>query len=84
MKVGGETKALVDRQIGLDIEWRSARARLFRENVTTSSGQRTADTTHRLPGNLDLGKVDEFQKAGLSEQPGCVQRAVGIICPPPW
>lgn len=57
-EIGGETERLVDGQESLDIEQRSTRTLLLRENVASPSCQDTVNTTHSLFRNLDLDEID--------------------------
>ncbi|TKW57868.1 hypothetical protein CTA1_8343 [Colletotrichum tanaceti] len=72
-----EAKGLHDGQVGLDGEQRSTGALLLTEDVTTSAGKDTVDTTHGLLGNLDLDQKDGLEKGGLGKQSGGVQDSAG-------
>jgi hypothetical protein len=66
-KIGGETERFIDGQVSLDVEQRSTRSLLFREHVSTATGQDTIDTTHGLLGNLYFNKVHRLEKSGISQ-----------------
>ncbi|GKT92871.1 elongation factor 2 [Colletotrichum tofieldiae] len=72
-----EAEGLHDGEVGLDGEQRSAGTLLLTEDVTTSAGKDTVDTTHGLLGNLDLDQEDGLEKGGLGEQSGGVQDSAG-------
>jgi len=72
-EVGVETEGLVDGQVSLDREERSAQTLLLLENVTATAGEDTVDTTHGVLGNLDLDKEDGLHEAGVGEEGGGVE-----------
>lgn len=72
-EVGGETKGLVDGEVSLDVEQRSAGALLFAKHVTTAASEHTVDSTHGLLGNLDLDEVDGLEEGGVGEEGGGVE-----------
>lgn len=76
-QIGVETERLQNGEVGLDVEERGTRALLLVEDVTTTTGQDTVDTTHGLLGNLNLDKVDRLEKSGLSEEGRGVEDTTG-------
>ncbi|KAI6769124.1 hypothetical protein HG531_010228 [Fusarium graminearum] len=76
-EISVETERLENGEVGLDVEERSTGALLLAEDVTTSSGKDTVDTTHGLLGNLDLDEVDGLEESGLGEKRGGVQDTTG-------
>ncbi|GKT45569.1 uncharacterized protein ColSpa_05750 [Colletotrichum spaethianum] len=72
-----EAEGLHDGEVGLDSEQRSTGALLLTEDVTTSAGKDTVDTTHGLLGNLDLDQEDGLHEGGLGKQSGGVQDSAG-------
>lgn len=69
-EIGSETERLVDGKVSLNVEQRSSGTLLLREDVSSSPGQDTVDTTHSLLRNLDLDKVDRLQKTRVGKK-GC-------------
>lgn len=76
-KIGVEAERLQNGEVGLDVEEGSTRALLLVEDVTTTTGQNTVDTTHGLLGNLNLDKVDRLKKSGLSKEGRGVEDTTG-------
>ena len=74
-EISVEAEGLVDGEVGLDVEQRSAGALLLSEDVTTTAGKDTVDTTHGLLGNLDLDQEDGLLEGGLSHESSSVQDA---------
>ena len=72
-KISGETKGLVDRQVGLDDEhWGSGGLSLL-ENVSSPSVQNSVDTSNCVLGALDFNLINRFHHPGLSGQQGSVE-----------
>lgn len=76
-EISVETERLENGEVGLDVEERSTGSLLLAEDVTTSSGKNTVDTTHSLLGDLNLDEVDGLEKSGLGEKRGGVQDTTG-------
>lgn len=76
-QIGVEAERLQNGEVGLDVEQGSTGALLLVEDVTTSSGKDTVDTTHGLLGDLDLDQVDGLEKSGLGKQGSGVQDTTG-------
>lgn len=76
-EIGSETERLIDGEVSLDVEQRSTRALLLREDVASSSCQDTVDTTHSLFRHLDLDKVDGLQKARVGKESSGVEDTTG-------
>lgn len=76
-EIGGETERLVDWQVGLDGEEWGTWALLLREDVTTSAGKDTVDTSHSLLWNLDLDQVDWLQESWVGQEGSGVQDTTG-------
>lgn len=72
-EVGVETEGLVDGQVSLDREERSAETLLLLEDVTTTAGEDTVDATHGVLGNLDLDQEHGLEERGLGEEGGGVE-----------
>lgn len=72
-----EAERLQDGQIGLDVEEGSTGALLLVEDVTTTAGKDTIDTTHGLLGNLNFDQVDGLEQGGLGQQGRGVQDTTG-------
>ena len=72
-EIGVEAEGLHDGEVGLDGEERSAGALLLVEDVTTTAGKDTVDTTHGLLGDLDLDKEDGLKESGLGQESGGVE-----------
>jgi hypothetical protein len=72
-EIGGETERLVDWQVGLDSEEWGAWALFLGEDVTTSAGEDTVDTTHGLLWDLDLDQVDWLQESWVGQEGSGVQ-----------
>lgn len=76
-QIGVETEGLQNGKVGLDVEEGSTRALLLVEDVTTTTGQDTVDTTHGLLGYLNLDKVDRLEKSGLGKKGRSVEDTTG-------
>ena len=76
-QIGDETERLVDGEVGLDVVERSARTLGLLEDVTTSPGEHTVDTTHGLLGHLDLDEVDWLEDGRLGQEHGGVEDTTG-------
>lgn len=72
-QVSVEAERLQDGQVGLDVEQRSTRTLLLVEDVTTTAGQDTVDTTHGLLRDLNLDQEDGLKQSRLSQQSRGVQ-----------
>ena len=72
-QVAVEAERLQDGQVSLDVEQRSTGALLLVEDVTTTAGQDTVDTTHGLLRHLNLDEIHGLKQSGLSEQGRGVQ-----------
>lgn len=72
-EIAVEAEGLQDRQVGLDVEERSTGALLLLEDVTTTAGQDTVDTTHGVLGDLNLDEVDGLEQSRLGHERGSVQ-----------
>lgn len=72
-----EAERLQDGQIGLDVEEGSTGSLLLVEDVTTTAGKDTIDTTHGLLGNLNFDQVDGLEQGGLGQQGRGVQDTTG-------
>lgn len=68
-----EAERFQDGEVSLDVEERSTRTLLLVEDVTTTAGKDTVDTTHGILGNLNLDEVDGLEKSGLGQQGRGVQ-----------
>jgi hypothetical protein len=67
-KITVETERLHDGKVSLDGEQRSTRTLLLVEDVTSTAGQDTIDTTHGLLRHLNLDQEDGLKKGRLSEK----------------
>ncbi|KAI6748621.1 hypothetical protein HG530_015394 [Fusarium avenaceum] len=76
-EISVEAERLENGEVGLDVEERSTRSLLLGEDVTTSSGKDTVNTTHGVLGDLDLDEVDGLHESGLGEKSGSVQDTAG-------
>jgi len=76
-EIGSETERLVDREISLDVEERSADTLVLFENVTTSPGEHTVDTTHSLFGHSDLDEEHGLLESRLGEKGSGVEHTTG-------
>jgi hypothetical protein len=76
-EVSVETEGFHDGQVGLDGEERSSWTLLLVEDVTSSSGEDTVDTTHCLLGHLNLDKEDGLEETRLGEEGRGVQDTTG-------
>ena len=76
-EISVEAEGLQDGEVGLDVEQRGTRALLLVEDVTTTAGKDTVDTTHGLLGDLNLDQVDGLEKGGLGQQGRGVQDTTG-------
>jgi hypothetical protein len=76
-EIGIVTEGLHDWEIGLNGEERGSWTLLFGENVTTSSGQYTVDTTHSGLGNLNFSQEDGFLQSWFSEKSSSVKDTTG-------
>lgn len=72
-EIGSETERLVDGKVCLDVEQRSTDTLVLLENVTSSSGEDTVNTTHGLLGNLDFDEVDGLEQGRLGKESGGVK-----------
>ncbi|KAK1256398.1 hypothetical protein MKX07_008657 [Trichoderma sp. CBMAI-0711] len=72
-QISVEAEGLQDGQVGLDVEQRSTGTLLLVEDVTTTTGQDTVDTTHGSLGDLDLDQEDGLLQSRLSQQSRGVQ-----------
>jgi hypothetical protein len=72
-----EAERFQDGQVSLDVEERSTRTLLLVEDVTTTTGKNTVDTTHGLLGNLNFDQVDGLEKSRVGQQGRGVQDATG-------
>ncbi|KAH4093052.1 hypothetical protein HBH70_139460 [Parastagonospora nodorum] len=59
--------------VSLDVEQRSTNTLVLLEDVTTSAGEHTVDTTHSLLGNLDLDQVNGLLQSRVGEEGSGVQ-----------
>lgn len=76
-EIGVESERLGDGQVCLDVEqWGTGTLGLL-ENVTSSAGEDTVDTTHGLLWNLDLDQEDWLEETWLGEQGRCQQHTTG-------
>jgi hypothetical protein len=76
-EISVEAERLENGEVSLDVEERSTRSLLLGEDVTTSSGKDTVNTTHGVLGDLNLDEVDGLHESGLSEKSGSVQDTAG-------
>lgn len=74
-KIAVEAERLHDGEVGLDGEEGSAGALLLAEDVTTTAGEDTVDTTHGLLGNLDLDQEHGLEERGLGKKSSSVKNA---------
>lgn len=72
-QISVETEGLQDGQVGLDVEERSSGTLLLVEDVTTSAGQDTIDTTHGSLRDLNLDQEDGLLQSRLSQQSRGIQ-----------
>jgi hypothetical protein len=72
-EISVEAEGLQDGEVGLDVEEGSTRALLLVEDVTTSAGKDTVDTTHGVLGHLNLDQVDGLEQSGLGQKGSGVQ-----------
>ena len=72
-EIGVEAEGLHDGEVGLDGEEGSAGALLLVEDVATTAGKDTVDTTHGLLGHLDLDEEDGLEESGLGQESGGVE-----------
>merc|ERR1711939_715135 len=63
----------VGRQVGVDGEQRGTRALGLLEDVTTSPGQHTVDTTHGLLRHLDLDQEDRLHETRVGKESRSVE-----------
>lgn len=68
-----EAEGLEDGQVSLDVEERSTRTLLLVEDVTTTAGKDTVDTTHGGLRDLNLDQVDGLEQSRLGKQGRGVQ-----------
>lgn len=76
-EIGVETEGLVDGEVRLDGEERCAGALLLSEDVTTTAGKDTVDTTHGGLWNLNLAQEDGLEETGLGKKGGGEQDTTG-------
>lgn len=74
-EIAVEAERLHDGEVGLDGEEGSAGALLLAEDVTTTAGKDTVDTTHGLLGNLNLDQEDGLEERGLGKKGSSVKNA---------
>lgn len=72
-KSGVETERLHDWQVCLDGEERSSWTLLLGEDVTSSAGKDTVDTTHGALWNLNLDQEDWLEESWLGKKGGGVK-----------
>ncbi|CAH0021957.1 unnamed protein product [Clonostachys rhizophaga] len=72
-EISVEAEGLQDGEVSLDVEEGSTRALLLVEDVTTSAGKDTVNTTHGVLGHLNLDQVNGLEQSGLGQKGSGVQ-----------
>jgi hypothetical protein len=76
-EISVEAEGLHDWEISLDGEERSSGTLLFAEDVTSTAGENTIDTTHSTLGNLNLDQENRLKKTWFGKEGRGVQDTAG-------